>query len=299
MARARVLPRTVLALCLSAISPLAAPAGASRPASQDGDVRSVDFLNFVYASGCMDDTPISVRNGEYVKDDGDDKVYFSVTPHVVYGDLTGDGRDEAVVLTNCNTGGTGQFSTALVFGMKNGKPALLAELPIGDRADGGVHAVEIANGFLVVERYGHGPSAGACCPEFVETEPLRLSGSKLVAAGRTRRSRFVAYDDSSSPASPQTIKFDAGASSAKVSGVADAPVAFRLGARAGQTMTVRVHSRQGNGAVTVAAPSGRAVGRAVEGESWTGALPESGTFALTVSATGNAFLAYTLEVSIR
>src|SRR5689334_16790440 len=88
-------------------------------AAAQSDIHSVDFKNFTYHPYCASEQPqtIRVKNGEYSKEtqmDGYvDHFYFTVFG-ISYGDLNGDGKDEAIVLTKCNTGGTGYFSQGFI-----------------------------------------------------------------------------------------------------------------------------------------------------------------------------------------
>jgi hypothetical protein len=97
------------------------------------DVHAVDFRNFVYQPSCADfeaqeeaKVPVRVTGGRFEAAAGSDLegTYFEIT-EVLYGDLTGDGRDEAIVRSLCSTGGTGRFDEGFVYGMKDGKPLLL------------------------------------------------------------------------------------------------------------------------------------------------------------------------------
>jgi len=103
-------------------------------------IRKVDFRNFSYAT-CFDDEKKTTRitKGKYQREIKDDDIKYSVyfaVRDVVYGDLDGDGQEEAVVDTLCNGGGTGQFTDGLVYKMQNGKPVQIGSLGVGDRADG-------------------------------------------------------------------------------------------------------------------------------------------------------------------
>ena len=166
-------------------------ATAARAQRGAGDIRAVDFQNFTYRNTSCGPGAIRARGGKFEKKTGEyEGIYFSVEK-VVYGDLDGDGRDEAAVFTLCNTGGTGQFTESTVFTMRGGRAVPLVSTGIGDRADGGVHDVRIAGGRLVEERYGHGPNSGACCPEFIETTNYGLRGRRLVKIGRTQRKKYT------------------------------------------------------------------------------------------------------------
>jgi len=109
------------------------------------DLHQVDFRRFTYYPACADfeseeaKVAVQVTDGKFEGKAGTDLegTYFEVR-EVLYGDLDGDGHDEALVRTLCNTGGTGQFDEGFVYGSKNGKPVLLGRIPGGDRASGGV-----------------------------------------------------------------------------------------------------------------------------------------------------------------
>ncbi len=157
-----------------------------------GDIHRVDFQNFTYRPSCAYEKPRAVRtrNGNYTRNRGDDKIFFDVRS-VTYGDLTGDGRDEAVVLTNCNTGGTGQFSEGFIFTMRNGRPVLLTRIAGGDRAFGGLASAKVERGLLIVETYApEEPGMGACCPKYIETTRYHWNGRRLVKSGKTTRRAY-------------------------------------------------------------------------------------------------------------
>jgi hypothetical protein len=72
---------------------------------------------------------------------------------------------------------------------------------------------------------------------------------------------------------------------------------YLLGARAGQTLIVHITSLENNAVFNIYAPGGRRV-LAQETTDWTGELPRSGDYIISVGPTrGNA--TYTLEVTVR
>src|SRR5436309_759417 len=115
-------------------------------------IRNVDFKNFTYQPSCTDMEDgkklekITVKNGEFAREkqmEGYvDRFDFRIMA-VTFGDLNGDKQDEAIILSNCNTGGTGQFTEGFVYTIKGGKPVLLARVPGGDRADGGLRSLTV------------------------------------------------------------------------------------------------------------------------------------------------------------
>jgi len=290
--------RRVAAGILS-LAALAAPAAAQVGDAHRG-IRAVDFRNFTYDEACVGEgRRITVTNGEFSQGDEMDRIFFAVID-VAYGDLTGDGVDEAIVRTICNTGGTGQFSDGSVFVMRAGKPVEVATLGIGDRADGGIHDLRIENARIVVERYGQEHS-GACCPEYIETYRLRLDGTRLASAGPTTRRAFQRYDDAGSGAA-QRVRFLKGTSSVTLSGLTNGNEKFVFGARSGQTLAIRFTSKDPKASVRVTDAAGKRLMTLQPNERWSGELPSSGDFTIAIDSTSGIaedFTDYTMDVSIR
>lgn len=156
------------------------------------DIRDVDFKNFTYEPYCAgpDDSTrsVTVKDGmlfeQTTTDDGFTNNFYFSAFEIVYGDVDGDTADEAIVLTVCNTGGTGNFSEGFIYGMKDGNPALLARIEGGDRAYGGLRKVFIENGKIIkVERSAPGELGANCCPEQIETTIYRFENGSLVQVG--------------------------------------------------------------------------------------------------------------------
>jgi hypothetical protein len=151
------------------------------------DIRKVDFKNFTYDVQIFEvKEKLTLKNGEFDRNTEDDKLFFTASVDS-YGDIDGDGNEEAVVLTIMNTGGTGNFSSGIIFTMKGGKPVVLTEFAGGDRAYGGLVGARILDKKLIVEQYDVGEAGGACCPEFIVTTTLSWNGKELVAVGKQER----------------------------------------------------------------------------------------------------------------
>jgi len=279
---------------LAILSPLA------MAQSKGGDIHAVDFRNgFTYDVGFGDEPrPVTVKNGEYSHAADDEKVYFEVRK-VVYGDLTGDGKDEAIVETLLNTGGTGQFTDGLVFEFRGGKAVLVGSLGTGDRADGGVFDVFIRDGKIYDERFGQEHS-GACCPEYVETHVAVLRAGKLQEIGKPSRRAYYNYAFDESPA-PHRIKFLPGTSSVSLAGSSTNDESYLFGAKAGQTVAVSIAGGDAKAEAVVATKSGE-IGRASVDRAWVGKLPVSGDFTVTIrsaAAKESESAYYTMTVAIR
>jgi hypothetical protein len=202
------------------------------------DIRKVDFKNFTYSAHCLGEAPqnIRVKNGEFSKETQEDgyvdRFHFRVFS-VSYGDLNADGQDDAVTLTVCNTGGTGNFSEGMVYSMKGGKPSLIARIPGGDRANGGLRAARVDRGLLVVESNEEGEQGGACCPEFIITTKYKVVGGKLQQQGKPLKEPIDRAERVSFGKGKSATTFKAfvpGGDGKK----------FVVGARAGQTLVVSV-----------------------------------------------------------
>jgi hypothetical protein len=272
---------------------LAVPAGVLAA----DDVHSVDFRNFTYTPSCADfeappgesKNPIRVAGGRFEARPGTDLegTYFEVTD-VTYGDLTGDGHDEAILQTMCSTGGTGRFDEGFVYGMKDGKPVLLGEIPGGDRASGGVRCVRVENGALQVERTGN-ESGAARGIDFIDTETWKVQNGKLAESGKAVR-RNLSHLDGAKP-----IRFAKGASSGKVQGTTSGMDTYVLQAKEGQTMTVHLTSPGKNAAFEIMMDDYTLACRTTD---WTGELPGGGQYRIYVVATkGSA--SYEMTVGLK
>jgi hypothetical protein len=202
------------------------------------NIRQVNFKNFTYAAYCAGEETekITVKNGEFSKetkyDDFTERFYFNVFG-ITYGDLNGDKKDEAVILTVCNTGGTGNFSEGFIYTMKAGKPSLLARIPGGDRAFGGLREAKVEGGLLVIDQNDGERNQANCCSEYAVISKYRLNGTKLNLVGKpVSRELYPA----------QRVSFDKGASKTTLTVTVDEIKRFKVGARAGQTLTVSFKS---------------------------------------------------------
>ncbi|MCA9676671.1 MAG: hypothetical protein H6708_21395 [Kofleriaceae bacterium] len=190
-------------LAVAACGGSAAPSGSAStgPSNQtvqpgaEPSVRTVDFQNFTYDLGS--DGTYTVANGMFefsydadgnvipagaAQPDPDGYVeqgWFQVAAPV-YGDVTGDGVEEALIQSELNSGGTGRFSAIAVYGMRDGAPVVIGGIPGGDRGDGGIYDVNVEGGLAIVKRLHSLDEDGACCPSKVQVEHWRWDGSRFV-----------------------------------------------------------------------------------------------------------------------
>jgi hypothetical protein len=164
------------------------------------DIRQVDFNNFTFPSvecGGRHFQRLEVRNGKAEirlgSSEFDELEFFVDT---VYGDLTGDGREEAVVNLACivpaaNHPGLGATNYTHIYTVRNGSLALIATLT-DERLQRDIERYynlslwgegdeNVSGGELVIERLGGSPAA---CPPYVALLRYRLEGDTLLLAGR-------------------------------------------------------------------------------------------------------------------
>jgi hypothetical protein len=255
------------------------------------DIQRVDFKNFTYRPYCVDqDTEkVTVKNGEFSSEKQEDgfidRFYFKAYD-AEYGDLNGDGKDEAVVLTVCNTGGTGNFSEGFIFSMKNNKPFLLARIPGGDRADGGLRSAIVEAGLLVVESNDPSETGGSCCPEFALTNRYKLSGGKLIVAGKTERRELYPK---------QRVSFPKGSSGTTFKTIVPAGELkrFVVGARSGQTLTASISRKD----VSIRLIEDAEVTEGIN--NFLARLPQNGDYTIELQNLADTDLEVTINIKIR
>jgi hypothetical protein len=187
----------VSALAQTGAKPASQRAGSGTPAGNGREIRRVDFRNFNYVSDCWKtysnagfNQIIHVSNGEWKHGSGSDEIYFA-PDKAIYGDINGDGRDEAVVRTSCGSESyTGHHDEVFVFGVAAGSPKLLVRLSSSDLSGPssdfvwGVSNVKIINQQLLVNYLAGGPRAQ---PAWDATAKFKWNGVRFVRTGINRK----------------------------------------------------------------------------------------------------------------
>jgi hypothetical protein len=255
------------------------------------NIRRIDFSNFTYEPYCIGDEKkkITIKNGEFFEEKEmngyTDRFYFKASP-AEYGDLNNDGNDEAVILSVCNTGGTGNFSEGFIFELKNGKPHLLARIEGGDRADGGLRSAKIENDSLVVESNEPGEFGGACCPEFVVTRRYKLRGEKLTANGKAERRELYPKERVTFPKGATGTTFKTTIPTGEIK-------RFAVSARGGQNLTVSVSSKD----VSLRLIEDAEVTEGIN--NFLARLPKNGDYTIELQNNAETDLEITLNIKIR
>jgi hypothetical protein len=179
----------LLSLCACARhqndSPVAEAPGGSpspTPATQasvaptlDTPIRKIDFHNFTYPSFWKHGSRFALKDGRYVgatAGGATEPVRISLIDSV-YGDVTGDGTEDAMLVLSESVKGSAIPYYVYVYSIHRDQAMLLWFFETGDRAQGGLRRVFSENGKLVIELYGKdtylggdifGGSPSACCP---------------------------------------------------------------------------------------------------------------------------------------
>jgi hypothetical protein len=107
------------------------------------------------------------------------KLFIVVYPDMhAFGDLNGDGVDDAAMVLATSGGGSGTFISLEAVLNDKGTPKHVATTMLGDRAQ--IKSVVIASGEISVEMVTHGPDDPMCCPTQEVTERYKLEGDTLV-----------------------------------------------------------------------------------------------------------------------
>jgi hypothetical protein len=165
-------------------------------------IHQIDFKNFTYPklpTGKCSMSEVRLINGRY---DAPADVagkhpavdcWSVVLGAVTYGDVTGDGEEEAIVELYAEAGGTEASEDVYIYTLKGGNAELLWKFATGDRAEGGLRRIAAENGELIVELFGVGTAigkklygtedVGACCPKHFTRSKYRWVGTQFQQDG--------------------------------------------------------------------------------------------------------------------
>ena len=253
-------------------------------------IRSVDFKNFTYEPTCAPEElrKVTIKDGSFSQEkqmEGYvDRFYFEVFD-VVFGDLDGDKQNEGIVLSTCNTGGSGNFTEGFVYKIVSGKPVLTERIEGGDRAYGGLKSAKIVDGFAMIERYDPGEHGASCCPELILTSKYKMTNGKLAEVGEPvkkdlyPKERVTFAKGTTGKTFKTTIPMGEGRR-------------YLVGARAGQRLSASTNSSDAQLRLLEDA-------RVTEGiNNFLAVLPKSGDYTIEVRNNGDRDLTVTVNIRI-
>jgi len=125
---------------------------------------------------------ITFKDGAYEREANDSLglsyAHIGLVDLFAFGDLNGDGSEDAVTFLASNFGGSGIFLSLEVLMNNNGSPSHVASYPIGDRV--GIDSVHIVEGLIDIHIITQSPDDPMCCPTLRVGRKLRLHNGKLI-----------------------------------------------------------------------------------------------------------------------
>lgn len=130
-----------------------------------------------------------LKDGAYETGSGADYFSVSLLPEVAFGDLNGDGAEDAAVLLSESGGGTGTFVSLIAVLNENGAPMQAASAFIDDRPN--IGSLTITNGKIILEATIHQLTDPMVSPTLKVTETFECPNvSGETSLGLTH---FVSY----------------------------------------------------------------------------------------------------------
>lgn len=135
------------------------------------------LLNFEYFSPLLQ-VPIKLTDGAYsgVVNGGD--LHSQLLPGIQYGELNGDGIDDAALLLAENTGGSGNFVSLIVVFSRDDRFQQAAGVLIDDRPV--IEAMVIADGVVKLKGLVHAPNDPMVNPTTTINAEYSLFGERIV-----------------------------------------------------------------------------------------------------------------------
>jgi heat shock protein HslJ len=137
-----------------------------------------ELANAAYLSEWTDQGTVQLNNGEYR---AAAEQIVTLTNFAAFGDLDGDGQDEAAVILVTNTGGSGSFYDLAIVRKQSGALTNLATTLLGDRVQ--IKSLRIENGKISVDLLTQGPDDAMCCPTQYVINQYALQNGELVQTG--------------------------------------------------------------------------------------------------------------------
>lgn len=164
--------------------------GAADPTN--GSALTVRTLMNTTYSGIYDE-PVTLTDGVYEERDPPVNVRYRDNA-TLFGDLDGDGVDDAVVFLTDSGGGTAAFTYVAAQLNQNGQPFDAGAVMVEDRTQ--FRSASIQNGQIELEFTTRGPGDADCCPSHMVHKTYALQDGRLteIAGGETEPVRVSAAD---------------------------------------------------------------------------------------------------------
>ena len=124
---------------------------------------------------------IELNDGIYkekIAPDSATELVIRLTGKIAFGDLNGDGVEDAAVILVSDPGGSGTFYELAAVINREGKAKYGASFLLGDRVK--VEEIDIRSGHIVVKIVIHDRTDPRCCPSLRVEQEYVLQGDELV-----------------------------------------------------------------------------------------------------------------------
>lgn len=149
--------------------------------AQSSGLTQAQLANAAYSSEYAPAGTITLSDGQAeveLAPGSASKLVVTLIEPTAFGDLNGDGVDDAAVLLASDSGGSGAFIDLHAVLDDNGAPVDTASTFLGDRIQ--VNSLTIEAGVITVNMVTHGPNDPMCCPTVEQTLRFQLIDDALV-----------------------------------------------------------------------------------------------------------------------
>ncbi|MBN1439018.1 MAG: hypothetical protein JW929_06360 [Anaerolineales bacterium] len=158
--------------------PTAQPGTAAPPAPTVQPLTAEMLRNGTYVLPESGET-VTLVDGRYDRAESMENIlHVSLMDPIAFGDLNGDGAEDAAIVLSENMGGTGFFMNVVAVLNQGGAPVQSGSRFLDDRAQ--LNGMVIIGGRIVVDAVIHAAQDPMCCPDFPVVETLRLEGDELI-----------------------------------------------------------------------------------------------------------------------
>jgi len=170
-------------LCIPAADESMAAESMSDEVAMAGELTTDQLANATY-SGIYDE-PVTLTDGVYegepFVEGGAARPTVTLVPMTAFGDLNGDGVDDAAVLLSENSGGSGVFTYLAAVVNDNGQPVNAGTVMLGDRVQ--IKSMVIENEQIEIEMITQGPNDPMCCATLKVRQTYALQDGQLAETG--------------------------------------------------------------------------------------------------------------------
>ena len=186
-----------LAVSLAIPPACSTPSGRPEATSLPPGPLSAEALRNAEYRGIYEGELVQLTDGRYegepFVEGGASRPTVTFIEPLAFGDLNGDGVNDAAVLLVENSGGSGSFVFLAAVVNASGQPKNVATQLLGDRAN--VQALRIDGGKVTVEMLTHGPADPMCCPSLEVVDSYTLQGDAWEQLSHEEAAPPLAADD--------------------------------------------------------------------------------------------------------